>query len=143
MENEANGFKKEIENYQCPGCMCGCDISCFEPSFLGVGCGKHVPGTLIVPGIGRISLGMPKGFNRIGPLDTKDGNMNLYILPHPDEFEYDDLNVVVWKHLDEHGNTLARGMTPRLNLPFLHVLIGDYIDAIGGIDITSKLKDLD
>jgi hypothetical protein len=39
--------KKLVELYQCPGCVCGSDIDCYQPSSTGIGCGKHIVGTII------------------------------------------------------------------------------------------------
>ena len=43
--------KDMIETYQCPGCVCGYNISCFEKSD-SLACGKHVPATTIMPVVG-------------------------------------------------------------------------------------------
>jgi hypothetical protein len=41
-------IKNLIEQYQCPGCAVGGNISCFKPSDNeGVGYGNHTSGTLI------------------------------------------------------------------------------------------------
>ena len=128
-------IKNAIEEYQCSGCVCGCDIECFELDETGVGCGKHISGTIIAPGIGNIFLGMPKGFNRLG-YDTK-------LIPHifeklQDCFEYDMYNVPTWKHLNSNGHTLVRGMHPRLNMTFIHIFLEDCIDKIDCHEVTEK-----
>ena len=134
--------KKAIECYQCPGCVVGGDISCFEPAADHRGCDKHVPGTMIFPVVGKIFLGMPTGFNRSGPHE----NMPIRIFDGPAESDggwgfgtsgYGVFNVPVWKHLDEHGNTLVRGISPRVNNPFLHILLGDHLEEIGSKEITA------
>ena len=137
-----NGLlKKTIEEYQCCGCVCGSDISCYEKSQSGgSGCGKHVAGTIIFP-IGHILLGMPRGFNRLGKQN------DLY----PEVFEkfedgwgYNMFNEPVWKYLDKNGNTLVRGISPRTNTPFLHIFIGNHLDEINCREITEKnLNEMD
>ena len=94
---------------------------------------------------------MPKGFNRLG----HENEMPLHIFESYDSFlkdwkritmlgtessGYDDWNVPVWKFLDEHGNTLVRGLSPRVNSPFLHVILGDCRDRIPCIKIPKKIQ---
>lgn len=127
-----------VKEYQCPGCVCGVDAECYRKGD-SEACDKHVAGTMI-SGIGTIFLGMPKGFNRIGHVK----NMKIDIFKNvPGGWSYDHLNVPVWKHLDSHGNTFVRGICPRLNNPFIHIFLGNHIDEIDCIDITSKLDEMD
>jgi hypothetical protein len=138
-----------IKEYQCPGCACGIGPDCATKCGTGIGCGAHCPGTM-VSGIGTIYLGMPKGFDRRGRAD----NMPLHIFESYDSFMeewkrmttlgvesggYDFWNVPVWKFLDEHGNTLVRGLSPRVNSPFLHVFLEDCQDKISCIEVTPEL----
>ena len=60
-------IKDGIEEYQCSGCVTGCDVSCFEKDDFhqSAACGKHSPGTFVL-GAGTFFLGMPKGFDRPG-----------------------------------------------------------------------------
>ena len=51
-----NKFKLAVEQYQCPGCVAGCDTTCFSEHETGIGCGKHCAGTIIFPGIGNVFL---------------------------------------------------------------------------------------
>ena len=127
-------IKKAIENYQCSGCVEGSNIECFKKSDSGVGCGKHCAGTRM-SNAGRIFLGMPKGFCRLG--QDKKFPMEINIFEKlEDGWGYDKLNVPVWKYLDEHGNTLVRGLSPRINKPFLHVFLEDSIPTINCLEIT-------
>jgi hypothetical protein len=107
-----------IEEYQCPGCVGGSDISCYVKGE-DLACSKHVAGTM-VSFVGRFFLGMPKGFNRIGPVE--DMHINIFETV-ADGWGFDNLNVPIWKHLDGNGNTLVRGLCPRINKPFLHVYL--------------------
>jgi len=124
--------KNAVETYQCPGCVCGNDISCYKnEKVVGIGCSSHVAGTIIFP-IGKIALGMPKGFNRV-----KDGTL-VNILQSTDDFKYNNLNVPVWKRLDENGNTLIRGLSPRIDSSFLHVILGDNMDKFDCFEVDDE-----
>lgn len=128
-------IKDAIERYQCPGCITGSDISCFEKSDYGDGCGKHRSGTMI-GGAGKIFLGMPKGFNRLGVGLGGEENMKLRVFSRYEERLFDQWNVPTWKHLNEHGHTLVRGLMPRRNEPFLFVILENCIDKINCLEIT-------
>ena len=121
-------MKELVELYQCPGCVCGSDYSCYAKGFSHA-CEKHVAGTTIM-GLGKIALGFPKGFNRVG-----DG-VQIDIFLNKGAFEYNALNVPVWKRLDENGNTLVRGLSPRINKTFLHVYQGDVMAKIDCFEVT-------
>lgn len=134
--------KKAIERYQCPGCILGSDISCFKESDYGEGCGDHRAGTAIL-GIGKIFLGMPKGFNRLGIGLGGEENMKLRVFSKYED-QYNRFNVPTWKHLNEHGHTLVRGLMPRRNEPFLHVFLENCMDRVDCIEITiDDMKDMD
>lgn len=130
-----------VERYQCSGCISGHNTSCFkeDENAGGVGCGKHLAGTMII-GIGKVFLGLPNGFNRLGHLD----NMKPVIFKSFKEFtetswkEYNNFNRPVWKHLDEHGNTLVRGLMPRRNEPFLHIFLENCISQIDCLEISKE-----
>jgi len=77
---------------------------------------------------------MPKGFDRTND-SLGESKYDLKILEAP---EYDKFNVAVWKHLDGHGNTLVRGLMPRLNQPFVHIYEGDQRDKISCLEITQE-----
>jgi len=132
-------IKNAIESYQCPGCVVGSDITCFEKADNDKGCNKHVAGTMIFPIIGKIFLGMSKGFNRIGSYNE----MPLQIFEYYEDFGYNHLNIPVWKHLNENGHTLIRGISPRINKPFLHVILEDCMEKVNCIDAESFLNQID
>ena len=125
-------IKNAIEEYQCPGCVCGSDIECFQPGD-SLACSKHCAGT-IVSYIGSIFLGMPKGFCRLG-LDSKL-QINIYTTIKSSEFPYNKWNVPVWKYLNKTGHTFARGISPRINQTFLHIFLEDCRDSIDCLEIT-------
>jgi hypothetical protein len=126
-----------IQEYQCSGCVNGPYPECYQRASGsdGVQCGKHCPGTF-VSARGKIFLGLPVGFDRLGPYN----DMRLLIFQELKNGwgEYDKFNVPVWKHLDEHGNTLVRGISPRLNMPFLHIFLLNVIDKIECREITAE-----
>lgn len=129
-----------IEYYQCSGCISGSDTSCFkENNAGGVGCGEHFSGT-IISGVGKVFLGLPIGFNRLGHLET----MKPIIFKSFKDFsetgwiEYNVFNSPVWKHLDKNGNTIVRGLMPRRNEPFLHIFLENCLDKINCVEITQN-----
>lgn len=120
--------KEIIENYQCAGCSVGFDTSCYEKGY-SLCCCKHSAGTFVL-GVGSILLGTPKGFNRV----NDDIDLGIY-----DEFqEYDKFNIPCWKHLDDLGNTIVRGLSPRVNRAFIDIFIGNHLDKIDCLEITDK-----
>jgi hypothetical protein len=130
-----------VEEYQCPGCVGGGPkATCYlAPSdCLGHACDSHVPGTTILPGGGRIFLGMPKGFNKIGPVDDVwYGKRRPFIfktLQEKNELwgEYDYYNVPAWKYRNKNGHTLIRVFMPRLNNGELHIILEDCMDRVVG-----------
>lgn len=128
-----NEIKKAIEEYQCSGCMSGHNMLCFKGNQNGVGCGNHSAGTMI-SGIGKIFLGMPKGFNRLGECE----NLKPIIFEtfKDSNWEYDMWNIPVWKHLNKDGHTLVRGLMPRRNEPFIHIYLENCMDKINCLEIT-------
>lgn len=138
-------IKEAIEEYQCSGCISGSDISCFVKNGSGgVGCGQHLAGTLIT-GIGKIYLGMPKGFCRHG----EQNNLFMRIFKTFDDYKmdcdempkYDIFNVPVWKHLNKEGHTLIRGLRPRKNEGFIVIVLENCIDKFECLEITKEQID--
>lgn len=136
-------MNKLIEEYQCPGCVNGYP-ECNAWRFGKDGCGNHIAGTNII-GIGKIFLSFPKGFNKAGALSDSNSRYHVFrpqvYLSWEDFMDHqgiDKFNVPVWKHLDEKGNTLIRGLSPRVNKPYLAVVEGNHIDKIDCIEITKE-----
>jgi len=127
-------IKKAIEEYQCPGCVTGCDVSCFENYHSGVGCGKH-HAAMILPGVGKIFLGIPKGFCRLGEYTKLKPHIYTVLDDHG---KYDMWNIPTWKHKNEAGHTLVRGLMPRRNEPFLHIYLEDCLDKIDCLEISKE-----
>jgi hypothetical protein len=140
-----DNIKEAIEEYQCPGCVSGCDISCFKKDEINesAACGKHTAGTMSF-GTGAFFLGMPKGFNRLGhPHENPDANLGIAIYETREDgwqepTGYKKWNIPVWKYLNEKGHTFVRGLSPRTNRPFLHVYLEDCMDQIDCLEITQE-----
>ncbi len=125
--------EKAVQEYQCSGCVNGPYPDCYK-TIENIACDSHCPGTMI-SGIGPIFLGLPKGFCRLGVHKES----KIYIFKNViGGWGYAKFSVPVWKHLDEHGNTLVRGMCPRLNEPWIHIYLGDYMKNIDCYEITSQ-----
>lgn len=132
-------IKKMIERYQCSGCIKGSDISCYKKgNNESIECSKHVEGTKIYPNIGKIFLGLPKGFCQLGTC----GETKITIFKSYEHslslWRYDMFNIPTWKYLDKHGNTLVRGLCPRINYPFLHIFMENQMAKITCLEITQK-----
>ena len=126
--------EEAIQEYQCSGCVSGEYPDCYVKG-MNVECTKHCSGTRIMPIIGRIFLGLPRGFSRLGP--AEETKISIF-KEFEDGWGYDTFNVPVWKHLDKHGNTLVRGICPRLNLPWVHIFLGNVLNRIDCINITNE-----
>ena len=127
-------IKKAVQKYQCSGCICGYDISCYSADSSGSGCVKHVAGT-IISGIGRIFLGMPNGFNRTGD-DNHTTKISIF-KTFKNGWGYNKFNIPVWKYL-YRGHTLVRGIRPRTNTPFIHIFLEDCRSEIECLLITDE-----
>jgi len=119
----------EVVDYQCVGCVYDRSVDCFEQGDIGIGCKDHHAGTMMV-GIGKLLLGMPKGFNRIGPyLDF------AMFESFEDGDGYDKFNIPTWKYLNSKGHTLVRGHRPRTNLTFVHVYLENCMDKVNCYEV--------
>lgn len=141
-------IEKAINEYQCPGCSVGPYLkngcTSFEKRSWSESCDSHSAGTSI--GLNtKIFLGMPKGFNRTGVGLGDECRLKLDIFNsfedvwEKDGNPYDQFNIPVWKHLDKNGNTLVRGLSPRNNAPFLHVILEDCMDRIDCYEVSEEL----
>ena len=136
-------FKNAIEEYQCPGCISGSDVKCgkYIKCAWSNSCSAHHAATSIGISI-KIFLGMPKGFNRTGVGLGEENKLIIDIFESFDAkqsgWEYDKFNIPVWKYLNENGHTLVRGLSPRNNSPFLHVILEDCMDKIECFEVTEQ-----
>lgn len=127
--------KNAIEEYQCPGCTRGSSTACYQED-TSLACKAHSPGTFTENGV--IFLGLPKGFNRLGPIQSKYLPIQIYN-KYEDGWLYDDIfNIPVWKHLNELGHTLVRGLSPRSNMPWLHIYLENCLDKVNCVNVTQK-----
>jgi hypothetical protein len=134
--------EEAVEEYQCSGCVGGPPLECYEPhSEKNIACKNHVAGTMVYPQIGRVFLGMPKGFNRFGCQEE------LYIsifrfyddmLNYPSWGPWSKFGFPVWKYLDPYANTIIRGVSPRISNYFIHIYLENVMDRIDCIQITNK-----
>lgn len=144
--------KEAVETYQCPGCVVGSDVGCGkfkQEADYGVGCRGHVAGTRATGGVGLFFLGMPTGFCRTG---FEEHNIKIQVFRDIDhlkqlwkahDFEetdgYGKFNVAVWKYKNLKGHIFVRGMHPRRNMTFLHVILDSKgYDEIQCQEITEK-----
>ncbi|MDF2421379.1 MAG: hypothetical protein OPY06_00005 [Nitrosopumilus sp.] len=129
--------KQMVEEFQCPGCACGLDTTgtCFKADPHSLACIEHHAGTMI-PGIGSINLGLPKGFNRLGMDKNRDGhgsnNIRLYekFEDHPG---YNHLNIPVWaREISENDMDVlvVRCYCPRVNWDFVDVILNGKLDDV-------------
>ena len=137
--------REMIEEFQCPGCVCGyrtSDCKAFKPEVdEGMArCLGHVTGTSI-SGIGRIALGLPKGFCRTG--FQENGKPFIRLWEGPKSAEWDRCNIAVWA-MESDGYLFVRTFMPRLNMSVVDVIkdgkredlcpqaidVGEFIDEI-------------
>jgi hypothetical protein len=142
MKDRSKKVIKAIRLYQERGAVGDFDPENFEQNGVGVEWSDHVAGTIIYPNVGSIFLGLPNGFNRMGNRLEGSEQFKLHIFPTFTELEkiwkYNTWNVPCWKYLNEHKHTLVRGLSPRLNAPFLHIILEDCIDKIDCLEITNQ-----
>ena len=131
--------EEAVKEYQCPGCMKGSFEQCFNQKSGSIGCSNHCPGTIMIPS-GKLFLGMPKGFMRLGSVEGMPLDLYASFKQKDNVYgTYDKWNVPTWKHLDEHGNTLVRGHSPRTNATFTHVILGDCRDKIDCFEVSAEM----
>lgn len=121
-----------IREFQCPGCSCGtyCDEGCkayeLDESYEGekphfFRCKGWHPGTFM-GGVGRIALGLPKGFTRVGAVDLEIMKHYLRLYESPEKRpEYDRFNIPVWA-MEKDGYLLVRCYSPRSNWFYVDVI---------------------
>jgi hypothetical protein len=132
--------KEAITEYQCAGCSRGCGVDdCFVIGYDHDGCSNHKIGTHITNGVGKVALGMPKGFNRVADQDVN------FIALH-EKYSRDTLatamyNIPTWKHLDKHGNTHVRIATPRLNSGYVLIYLENCMDQFDCMEITPEMQE--
>lgn len=140
-----------VRELQCPGCAYGPEPARCEKYTLkgeqpwGQFCAGHIASTF-VSGIGRIALGLPKGFNRLGTgpgADEPKTVIRLY--PDGKTPPWDKFNIAVWKLLQQDF-LYVRTYAPRTNRTFVDVAQGGALDAPGlehAIDVGPFYDEMD
>jgi hypothetical protein len=126
-----------IKRFQCCGCTCGSnpDDGCLKFEEIGNGwfrCGAHSAGTIIA-GVGKIALGLPKGFNKVGALGNSldiDGiSTNIRLKLDAEKEHYNRFNIPVWA-IEEKGYLFVRCYCPRINRGYIDIIRGKTIEEI-------------
>lgn len=125
MQTDTIEVHDAIKQFQCVGCVSGPDpATCpaFKPSAFHDGCESHCAGTTVMPG-GRINLGLPKGFDKVGALpEGQHTNVRLYLISASVPWNY--LNIPVWYQFDGTW-TYVRTACPRIGQQYADVFLGD------------------
>lgn len=136
-----------VQEYQCSGCLFGSSPrTCgkFRLSDNELSCFTHVMGTIIPP-IGCIALGMPKGFCRPGyDADRQPlSRMSFRLWKKGTAPEWNNLNVAVWA-LEKDGVLFVRTCLPRVNAMITDVIDGGTLAMCpGAINVAEFYEDFD
>ena len=136
---------KMIEEFQCPGCVCGHDTECghfeLQEDDGGFRCSGHVPGTSML-GFGRFMLGLPIGFNRFTELPKEDRRAKISLLLSDASVDFNKFNVPVWAMVHE-GNTFVRVYSPRVDWTRVVVWEGEHELPEGAVDAGEFFNEMD
>jgi len=151
MDNVTPIQKEMIEKFQCCGCTCGSNIDCGRlktPSFPNmIWCETHSAGT-ILSGVGKIALGMPKGFDKVGNISntlTSERTTNIRLYENAENpMIYDKLNIPVWA-MELEGYLFVRVIAPRINMTNVDVIKDGKIKDIcpDALDVSKFLDEID
>lgn len=140
--------KQLVEEFQCPGCVCGMDITCgafqLATDHNAIECIGHVIGTHLM-GVGSIAIGLPKGFCRPGNHrvsgEWKHRNqMNIRLWPEGTHPNWDRFNVPVWAMVKD-GYLFVRTYAPRINSTWTDVVEGGTLELVPGADDVGQFYD--
>lgn len=116
-----------VEQFQCAGCTKGnspdtCKSYSLIEEYNYSYCKNHSAGTFLL-GIGRIGLGLPKGFNRYGKDATVPSQqaMSIRLYAHGECPPWDYLNVPVWR-MEDGLFLFVRTYAPRNNQTALDII---------------------
>jgi len=140
-------LKEMIKEFQCPGCINGCEPDeCDSYKLDGTCCDNHRLGTFVGGVSNPIALGLPKGFNKPGyDADSKPNNKMLIRLFTclDDYIGWDHLNVPVWA-LEEDGYLFVRTFCPRINVCHVDVIKGATLeDTPSALDVSKFAHTID
>lgn len=118
-------LKVLVEQFQCPGCVCGSSTNCghfVEGNFHGGGgfCGGHILGTMISTYL--IAMGLPMGFNRFN-----HDKPSKIIFWNEDPPRYVNTCFPVWAYEgqgESKGFLFLRVVEPRIDRMSIHVVKG-------------------
>ena len=117
-----------ISEFQCPGCTNGGAPASKCPAFelnsdYGHSCFSHSAGTFM-GGVGRIALGLPKGFNHMPGPTRPNGESGTTLLirnwPEGTKPDWNRLNVPVWA-MEKDGFLFVRTLKPRTSAQYIDV----------------------
>lgn len=138
-----------VRQFQCPGCVAGCDTTCgaYKWSDAEMRCTGHVLGTMI--GLGNsIALGLPKGFCKPGidwsqePLRARN-TMDIRLWIAGTKPEWNRLNVPVWAMVDD-GFLFVRTFAPRVNMSWVDVIEGGDLSMVpNAINVGEFVSEID
>ncbi|MFO0939852.1 MAG: hypothetical protein U0930_03715 [Pirellulales bacterium] len=138
-----------VEQFQCPGCVCGGDTKCgkFKWDAEWQRCVSHVLGTMF--GLGNwVALGMPKGFNKPGFDFAQEpavvySKMLIRLWPGPEVPNWNHLNIPVWA-LMQDGFLFVRTYCPRINVGYVDVIQGGALELVpNAIDVSKFIGEID
>jgi len=129
------------EEFQCPGCVVGSDVSCGkfkQGDWDGSGCVSHVVGTASGSPNNLFALGLPRGFNK-PPANIFSheyaSKMEIRVWPKGTYPEWDNLNVPVWA-MEKDGFLFVRTVMPRVGRIAVDIVEG------GTLSMTPKAIDV-
>lgn len=145
-----------IKKFQCCGCTCGSDpetcknFKLYElPSENILWCSGHSAGTILM-GVGKIALGLPKGFNRVGNIancldyDKRTTNIRIHPQEEKSSMGYNNLNVPVWA-MEYEGDLFVRCFCPRINFTYVDIYEGGKLSEIcpNAINVGEFIDEID
>lgn len=141
--------KQMVEAFQCPGCVCGSDVTCghYKWDSVWLRCTSHVLGTM--RGLGNsFALGLPKGFCKPGWDFTKDpprsrNTIDVRLWTTGTAPDWDSFNVAVWA-LERDGFLFVRTFAPRVNITWVDVIEGGTLAMVPlAINVATFLDQMD
>ena len=137
MIDETHG--KMIEEFQCPGCVCGHNIECerflLQETNGYFWCDGHVPGTRLLGSRSpRMCIGLPRGFCRFSEKDPREQIMRLWV--NGSNPKWDNLNIAVWA-MEWNGYLFVRTYMPRVDISVVDVVKNGTLEMIpNAIDVS-------